>query len=40
LNAAGASINIDQNEKELAEEALQKLAVAALAGQAAGKKKG
>lgn len=38
LNAAGASINIDQNDKELAVEALQKLALASLAGQAAGHK--
>lgn len=39
LNAAGANIDIAQNEAELAQEALQKLALAALGSQAAGKGK-
>jgi hypothetical protein len=38
LNAAGANIDLAENEKEMAAEALQQLAMAALAGQAAGKK--
>jgi hypothetical protein len=40
LNAAGANIDIEQNEKELVGEAMQKVALAGLAGQAAGKGKG
>lgn len=38
LNAAGANIDIAANEKEMATEAMQKLALAALAGKAAGGK--
>jgi hypothetical protein len=40
LNAAGASIDIKQNEDELIEEALIKIKLAALAGQAGGGGKG
>lgn len=40
LNAAGANIDIEQNTKELAEEALQQLAMAAISGQAASARKG
>jgi hypothetical protein len=35
LNRAGASIDVTENEKEIAKEAMQKLALAALSGQAA-----
>ncbi len=40
LNAAGASINVEQNERELAQDALKKLALAALSGAAASAKHG
>jgi hypothetical protein len=40
LNAAGANIDVAENEKELQQEMLQKLAMAALSGMAAGAKKG
>jgi len=39
LNAAGAMIDIAENEKEMAQEALQNLAMSALSGQAASTKK-
>lgn len=39
LNQAGANINIDENLKELQQEALQKMALAALGGMAGGAKK-